>query len=95
MKSSERALDLSPGFVHALRSLLRRRREEYFARGETEIPKWIFCGQGGEPFQYSNFRRRCRLRALREAKVRERTPHDLRHCYASLMLLAGEMLAYV
>lgn len=94
-KSSERSLDLSPELVQALRSLLRRRREEWFAKGETEIPKWVFCGQRGEPFQYSNFRRRCWLRALREAKVRERTPHDLRHTYASAMLLAGEPLAYV
>jgi integrase len=94
-KSSERSLDLSPELVQALRSLLRKRREEYFAKGEPEIPIWVFCGQRGEPFQYSNFRRRCWLRALREAKIRERTPHDLRHSYASLMLLAGEPLAYV
>jgi len=94
-KSSERSVDLSPELVEALRSLSRRRREEWFAKGETEMPKWVCCGHRGEPFQYSNFRRRCWLRALREAKVRERTPHDLRHSYASLMLLAGEPLAYV
>jgi integrase len=94
-KSSERSLDLSPELVQALRSLFRRRREEWFAKGETEIPKWVFCGQRGEPFQYSNFRRRCWLRALKDAKVRERTPHDLRHTYASQMLLAGEPLSYV
>ena len=94
-KSSERSLDLSPELVEALQSLLRRRREEWFAKGETEMPKWMFCGQRGEPFQYSNFRRRCWLRALKDAKVRERTPHDLRHTYASQMLLAGEPLSYV
>ena len=94
-KSSERSLDLSPELVDALRSLFRRRREEWFAKGEPEIPKWVFCGQRGEPFQYSNFRRRCWLRALKDAKVRERTPHDLRHTYASQMLLAGEPLSYV
>jgi integrase len=76
-KSSERSVDLSPELVEALRSLFHRRREEYFAKGESEIPKWVFCGKRGEPFQYSNFRRRCWLRALREAKVWERTPHDL------------------
>jgi len=94
-KSSERSIDLSPELVEALRALFRRRREEYFANGDTEMPKWVFCGQRGEPFQYSNFRRRCWLKVLREAKVRERTPHDLRHSYASLMLLSGEPLAYV
>ncbi len=94
-KSSERSVDLSPELVQALQSLLQRRREEWFAKGGTKIPKWVFCGQSGQPFQYSNFRRRCWLRALREAKVRERAPHDLRHSYASLMLLAGEPLAYV
>lgn len=94
-KSSERSVDLSPELVQALRLLLKRRREAYFAKGETEIPKWVFCGQRGEPVQYSNFRRRCWLKALKDAKVRERTPHDLRHSYASLMLLAGEPLSYV
>lgn len=56
----KKCLDLSPELVEALRSQLRRRREEWFAKGETEIPKWVFCGQRGEPFQYSNFRRRDR-----------------------------------
>jgi integrase len=94
-KSSERSLDLSPELAEALRSLLRRRREQLFAKGVTEIPKWVFCGHTGEPFQYSNFRRRCWVPALKDAKVRQRTPHDLRHTYASQMLLAGEPLAYV
>jgi integrase len=94
-KSSERTLDLSPELIQALQSLLRRRREEWFAKGKMEIPEGTFSGQTGEPFQYSNFHRRCWLPALRAAKVRERTPHDLKHTYASAMLLAGEPLAYV
>ena len=49
-KSSERSVDLSPELVQALRSLLRRRREEWFARGEKEIPKWVFWKAAGEHF---------------------------------------------
>jgi|GEM_PF-5884349 len=84
-KSSERSLDLSPELAEALRSLLRGRREQLFAKGVTEIPKWVFCGHTGEPFQYSNFRRRCWVPALKDAKVRQRTLHDLSYVLSLIM----------
>jgi len=56
---------------------------------------WVFPNEDGSPIHYTNFLRRVWHKAQDQAKVRRRTPHDLRHSWASHMLAGGADLAYV
>jgi integrase len=54
----------------------------------------LFCNTAGKPLDYSRFAKRWNQIQM-VAQVRRRRPHDLRHTYASLNLMAGKALAYV
>lgn len=84
----------SPELTTALEEMIRRRREIWLAKGETEIPEWLFCNSRGNPLDRSNWTKVWN-RMQRLAKVQQRRPHDLRHTYATLMLLMGKPLPYV
>jgi integrase len=55
----------------------------------------VFPNEDGTPICYTNFLRCVWHKVQDLAKVRRRTPHDLRHSWASHMLAAGADLAYV
>ena len=55
----------------------------------------MFPNDDGSPIHYTNFLRRVWHKVQDQAKVRRRTPHDMRHTWASHMLAAGADLAYV
>ncbi len=55
----------------------------------------VFVSPEGKPIRNSNFVRRRWNRLQELAKVRRRSPHNLRHTWASQMLAAGADLAYV
>jgi integrase len=92
--SSKRTVDMSPQLAEALHLMIRKRRAEYLAAGKNEIPDWLFCNTAGKPLDYSRFAKRWNQIQM-VAQVRRRRPHDLRHTYASLNLMAGKALAYV
>ena len=78
------------------------------ARGENEIPEYIFLAPGqiiwkdGEPVGHDernyvdmdNWRNRVFWKACDKAKIRRRV-HDTLHTFASLLLSKGEPLKYV
>jgi integrase len=92
--SSKRTVDMSPQLTSEIELMIRRRRAEYFADGKPDIPEWAFCNAAGNPLDYSRFAKTWNQMQL-VAKVRRRRPHDLRHSFASLNLMAGKPLAYV
>jgi integrase len=92
--ASARIVDLSPQLVQALESRILRRKAADLAAGISEVSEWLFATSRGNPPDYSRFAKVWnRLQA--RAKVRRRRPHDLRHTYATLNLLAGKPLAWV
>jgi integrase len=84
----------SPECLEAIRAMLKRRRIEYFQRGE-EVPENLFVEKSGRRIEYSRFAKAWK-KAQRLAEIgRFRTPHALRHGWASQMIAAGEDIASV
>ncbi len=63
--------------------------------GWGKVPEWVFLSQDGTPLDSSHWRSRVFNKALGKAGLRKIRIHDLRHSYASLLIQAGESLAYV
>ncbi len=91
--SSFRTVELSPQLVDALTELQRSQREYWFSQGK-EMPDWVFCKHNQNPPTYSVWRRAF-IVLQRKARIRIRRVHDLRHTWASQMLLAGKPLTWV
>lgn len=86
-KSGKRLIDLEEDLVMKLESHIRRQRQESLAAG-TKVD-YLFPG----------LTQRMVLRAMRRAclaaELRARRPHDLRHTYATLLLMDHYSPAYV
>ena len=64
-------------------------------KGWGRVPEWVFVNENGNPLDGDNWRRRVFYRSLVKSGIRKIRIHDLRHTYASLLIQAGESLAYV
>jgi integrase len=80
-------------FRRALEAMLKRRRVEWLARGEP-APEALFFERSGHTVNYSRFLRAWNG-AQKSAGVRQRSPHSLRHTWASQMIAAGEDIGSV
>ena len=58
-------------------------------------PKWVFINKSGSAIHCEYWRKRYFYGAIEKAVLRKIRVHDLRHTYASLLIEAGESLAYV
>ena len=56
---------------------------------------WVFCGRTGKRLHQGNFINRVWHPAVERAGLSHRTPHDMRHTYATLRLSLGHPLAEV
>jgi integrase len=90
-----RRVDMSDALAAELDALKKRRKAEYLEKGSNEIPDWVFSNGEGNPLDYYNLKRRHFEKCLDHAKLRRIRFHDLRHTYATLLLMAGESPAYV
>jgi len=105
-----RRVDISDELISTLEALRRTRRAEYLQRGSNEIPEWVFLSPGrlekdeetgktkraeGRRVDMHNVKTRCFHACLAKAGLRRIRFHDLRHTYATLLLMQGESPAYV
>jgi integrase len=94
-RSSVRDVRMTKQLIEALRELQKKRKEETLKKGWPEVPEWIFCNTRGGVMNADNFRKRIWEPAMRKSGLRRRTPHDMRHTYATLRLSKGDSLAEV
>lgn len=92
--SGERTVDMGEDLHQALKEMLARRRQASLASGRPKRSEWLFSSPEGGPYDYGRFYERWN-RAQALAKVRQRSPHSLRHTYASQQLEAGVNIADV
>ncbi|MBV9214372.1 MAG: site-specific integrase [Actinobacteria bacterium] len=86
---SRRAVDLAPALVERLREARPQGSDEEIAG------RLLFPGAGGGPLDPTSFLRRHFTPALERAGLSGLRFHDLRHTYASLLILAGEHPKYL
>jgi len=86
-KTSRRRIDLAPKVLSDL-----RKWKLACPKNELDL---IFPNEAGEPMNYSNMVQRHFLPGLKAANLPRIRFHDLRHCFASLLIDQGENIKYV
>jgi len=84
---------MSPKLTVTLR-LWRRQLRRQFLKDELPRPEIVFPSEIGTRLDDSNVRKVFRA-ICEKAALRHRSPHDMRHTFATLSLLEGAPLAYV
>lgn len=90
-----RRVDMSKQLTEVLLDLRHKRKLETVKKGWGQVPEWVFVTERGIPLIANHWRNRVFDRALEKAGLRKIRVHDLRHSYASLLIQAGESLAYI
>ena len=95
-RTSERRVDLIPRLADELRPWQKVGQAAALKAGKKVTAEdWIWTTEEGTPLRYSNWVRRVWNRIQALAEIRQRSPHDLRHTWASQMLAAGAGPAWV
>jgi integrase len=89
-----RCVDMSRQLQKVLAEYREVRTLEATVQGKTLNP-WVFGGPDGKPMDYERWTWNVWRRLLALAGLRYRGPHQLRHSFASLLLMQGESPAYV
>jgi integrase len=94
-KSSSRDVRMTNQLLEELKALRVRCKEEALGKGWPSAPEWVFYNETGALLNADNFRKRVWDRMMEKSGLRRRTPHDMRHTYATLRLSKGDSLAEV
>ena len=90
-----RRIDMSKQLTQVLKDAKHQRKLETINKGWGKVPKWVFVSNAGTALDINDWRKRVFYKAIEKAKLRKIRVHDIRHTYASLLIQAGESLAYV
>ena len=90
-----RRVDMSQQLTDTLRELQLQRKAETLRKGWGKVPEWVFISEAGKPLILNHWRKGVFDRALEKAKLQKIRIHDLRHSYTSMLIQAGESLAYI
>jgi len=94
-RSSRRKVRMTSQLAEILKQHKTRMAERTLKQGWKSMPEWIFANEDGSFLNYGNFIHRVWNRGMDKSGLRRRTPHDMRHTYATLRLSKGDSLAEV
>jgi integrase len=89
-----RKVDLSGELVAALKALRVERAKQKLKDKWPEMPEWIFINRECNPLDESRLRKRFAA-IMKDAKVSGHRLYDLRHGYATQLLMTGAPITYV
>jgi integrase len=89
-----RRVDMSTRLADVLKQHLVSKELEALGNDRSK-PKWAFCNEAGNMLDPDNIRRRVFYKLLEKAGLRRIRIHDLRHTFATRLLMNGESPAYV
>lgn len=90
-----RRVDMSLQLSETLQKHRHDMKVEAMSKGWGAISEWLFVAEKGNPLILQHWKPKIFDKALEKAGLRKIRIHDLRHTYASLLIQAGESLAYV
>lgn len=89
-----RRVDMSTRLAEVLKQHLVTQELEAMGKGQAK-PTWVFCNETGNMLDPDNLRHRVFYRLLEKTGMRRIRIHDLRHTFATRLLMNGESPAYV
>lgn len=94
-KSGYRYVRMTNQLCQVLKEHRNYARKQAMKNGWGSPPEWLFYNEEGSFLNYGNFLSRIWNRAIKKSELLRRTPHDMRHSYATLRLSKGDSLAEV
>lgn len=70
-------------------------KEEALKKAWKAVPEWVFVNEQGNKVGYGNFVARVWNPCMDKSKLARRTPHDMRHTYATMRLSMGHSIQEV
>ena len=89
-----RRIDLSTRLAEVLKQHLVNQELEALEKDRTK-PEWVFCTKIGTRLDPDNVRNQVFYKLLEQTNIRRIRIHDLRHTFATRLLMNGESPAYV
>ena len=90
-----RRVDMSLQLSETLQKHKHDMKVEALRKGWGAVPEWLFVAEKGNPLILQHWKPKVFDKAMEKAGLRKIRIHDLRHTYASMLIQAGESLAYV
>jgi len=86
--------------IPALAKVLREEKKRAFGRGRARPADFVFTTDAGTPFYWRNVSKRGLEHAVKRAGLSEEGKprlrfHDLRHCFASILISQGRDVVFV
>jgi integrase len=94
-ESSKRSVRMTNQLMQVLKKHRQTAKEEKIKKSWDAVPEWIFYNEAGAFINYYDWIYRVWNRAMELSGLARRTPHDMRHTYATLRLSKGDSLAEV
>jgi integrase len=95
-KSSVRRVRMTTQLTAIIQKAMKQGKADKLKHGWGQVPEHVFYSpESGKHINYGNFVYRVWRLALEKAALPHRTPHDMRHTYATLRVSAGHPIAEV
>ena len=94
-RSSRRLVRMTSQLTELLKQHKKAIAEKTLKKRWKTMPEWIFVNRDGSFLNYANFIYLVWNKAMDKSALIRRTPHDMRHTYATLRLSKGDSLAEV